>query len=214
MNESVIVVGGGGHAKVVVSTLLALNIKIEAIVDDDERKWDRRIFDIPVQGRECLDDRTEVRGVIAVGDNDARRRIRDEMPYAKWESIVHPQAYVHPSASIGAGTVIFAGAVIQPDVVIGEHCIINTNASIDHDCVIGDFAHIAPGSCLAGDVSVGEGAFLGIGGAVIVGRKIGKWSVVGAGAAVTEDIPDDTTAVGVPARVTRHHYPKRSLLKA
>ena len=118
-----------------------------------------------------------------------------------WATVIHPNAYVHPSVAIGEGSVIFAGAVVQPDVVIGKHCIINSTATIDYDSVIGDFVHIGPSSSLAGGVSVMEGAFLGM----RSGKSIGKWSVVGAGGVITKDIPDNVTAVGVPAKVVKHH---------
>ncbi len=79
----------------------------------------------------------------------------------------------------------------------------NTNAAVDHDCLIGDYAHVGPGVSLAGNVTVGEGAFLGIGSVAIMGSTIGRWSTVGAGAAVVHDIPDNVTAVGLPARIIK-----------
>src|SRR5262249_58040314 len=111
-----------------------------------------------------------------------------------------PTAWVHPSVTIGAGTVIFAGAVIQPDATIGAHVIVNTRASIDHDCVLGDFVHVAPGVGLAGNVTLEEGAFLGIGAAAVPGSRVGAWATVGAGGVVIQPIAAGVTAVGVPAR--------------
>ncbi len=203
MDGDVIVLGGGGHAKVVISSLIALGVKILAIVDDKEEKWGQNIFKVPIVGSQDVDDIKGKKAIIAIGDNHTRKRLSGGTSVAGWEKVVHPHAYVHPSASIGEGTVVFAGAVIQPDAVIGKHCIINTNAIIDHDCIIGDFVHIGPGALLAGDVQVQEGTFLGIGTVVIAGVNIGKWSVVGAGGVVTEDIPDNVTAVGVPAKVIK-----------
>jgi len=203
MEGNVIVLGGGGHAKVVVSSLLALGIKIEAIVDDKENKWGKNIFNIPITGQHDAGDLKDRKAVIAIGDNQTRKRLAIGTSVAGWKKVIHPHAYVHPSVSIGEGTVVFAGAVIQPDAVIGRHCIINTGAVIDHDCVIGDFAHVGPGARLAGGVTAGEGAFLGIGTVAIVGVSIGKWSIVGAGGVVTENIPDNVIAVGVPAKVIK-----------
>ncbi len=198
--DSVLIIGGGGHAKVVASTLIASGIKISGIIDDDEKKWGQHIFNIPIAGLQQYGDISNKKAVIAIGDNSIRKRIAEHMKNVIWETVVHPHSYVHPSASIGLGTVVFAGAVVQPDAVIGEHCIINSNSSIDHDCVIGNFAHIGPGASLAGNVSVREGAFLGIGTVVIVGKKIGQWATLGAGSVVVTDVDDRVTAVGIPAK--------------
>ena len=117
--------------------------------------------------------------------------------------MVHPTAWVDASVVPGAGTVEFAGAMIQPGTVIGEHVIINTSASVDHDCVLGNFVHIAPGTHLAGNVRIDEGSFMGIGSAAIPGVRIGAWTTVGAGAVVVRELMDKVVAYGVPAKVQR-----------
>lgn len=206
MGEGVIVIGGGGHAKVVVSTLMAMEIPVRAVYDDDPAKWGKDLCGVKIVGPlSDLDSLSNGIAVLAIGDNKTRSILAKRFQKFRWLTAVHPRAFVHPSVSIGKGTVVFAGAVIQPDVVIGEHCIVNTKAAIDHDCVMGDYAHVGPGTCLAGEVSVKEGAFLATGGVAIIGRSIGKWSIVGAGGVVTKDIPDNVTAVGVPAKVIREN---------
>jgi sugar O-acyltransferase (sialic acid O-acetyltransferase NeuD family) len=146
-------------------------------------------------------------GIIGIGDNAQRREMARALNF-EWRTVVHPSAWVHPSAKLGRGTVVFAGAVVQPDAVIGDHVIVNTGATIDHDCIIEDYAHLAPGVHLAGSVHVGEGAFLGIGSGVIPGVKVGRWSTLGAGAVATRDVPDGVVAVGVPARALRGTDPR------
>lgn len=194
--DGIVVIGAGGHAKVLISTLAARGFSIEAVLDDDDTKRD-----MDAQGSRVS--RIEMErggsGIIGIGDN-AQRREKARALNFEWRTVVHPSAYVHPSARLGRGTVVFAGAVVQPDAVIGDHVIVNTGATIDHDCVIGDYAHLAPGVRLAGSVHVGEGAFLGIGSAVIPGVRIGCWSTLGAGAVATRDLADGVVAVGVPAR--------------
>ncbi|HOW53918.1 MAG TPA: acetyltransferase [Syntrophorhabdaceae bacterium] len=210
MGENVIVIGGGGHAKVVVSTLIELKIQIQAIYDDDPGKWGKDLCGVKIVGPlSDLEGLSDDAAVLAIGDNRTRSILAERFRNFRWLTAVHPRAFVHPSVSIGKGTVVFAGAVIQPDVMIGDHCIVNTNAAIDHDCALGDFTHVGPGACLAGEVSVKEGAFLATGGVAIIGRKIGKWSIVGAGGVVTEDIPDNVTAVGVPAKVIKENVKNR-----
>lgn len=206
MGEGVIVIGGGGHAKVVVSTLIALEMRVQAVYDDDPGKWGKDLCGAKIVGPLAdLDSSSEMNAILAIGDNRTRNILAKRFQRFRWLTVAHPHAFVHSSVSMGKGTVVFAGAVIQPDVVIGDHCIVNTNAAIDHDCVLGDFAHVGPGTCLAGDVSVQEGAFLATGGVAIIGRNIGKWSIVGAGGVVIEDIPDNVTAVGVPAKVIKEN---------
>lgn len=203
--EPVILLGAGGHSKVVLASLEAAGRRVAAILDDDPSTAGRRVLGIEVTGPvERLDSLGAVEAVIAIGDNRMRRQLvpRAEgiCPSLSWATAVHPAAVVHPSARLGPGTVVFAGAVIQPDAVVGAHAIVNTGASVDHDCQLGDFVHVAPGARLGGGVTVGEGVLLGIGCAVLPGRSVGAWAVVGAGATVTEDVGDGWTVAGTPAR--------------
>lgn len=200
-SKRVVVIGAGGHAKVVLATLQACGYAVSMIVDDDPAKWGRNLLGVPVHGGTLeLLHVPGVRAVIAVGDNAAREAIAERLRDVEWLTLVHPGAYVHPSVHIDPGTVVFAGAVIQPDSRIGAHVIVNTTASVDHDCIVGDCSHLAPGVHLAGNVRVGRGAFLGIGSVVAPGLRIGDWTTVGAGAVVVTDLPDRVTAVGTPAR--------------
>jgi len=202
-SAQIAVIGAGGHAKVVISTLQAAGRHPAAAFDDDEGKWGSEILGVPVAGAiTAVRDGEYDLGVIAIGNNSKRKEISATVTL-EWITVTHPSAYVHPSASLGCGTVVFAGAVIQPETVIGDHAIVNTGATIDHDCGIGDFAHIAPGASLAGKVVVGEGTLIGIGSSVIPGIRIGSWITLGAGAVAVRDLPDKAVAIGVPARPTR-----------
>lgn len=195
---SVLVIGGGGHAKVVISTLRASGVEIEAVLDEDATKWGTSLLGVPVVNP--YDGGISSRqAIIAIGSNDIRKRIAEEFDY-EWVTATHPSAIVDDSVSIGVGTVVFANAVIQPDTVIGAHVIVNTAATIDHDCVIGDFAHIAPGVHFSGGVQVGEGALVGVGSSVIPGKKIGQWAIVGGGSAVVKDVSAHFKVAGAPAR--------------
>lgn len=199
--EGVVVLGAGGHAKVVLSTLLACGFRIEALYDDDVGKLGHLLLGNSVQGTlEQIGQRGAHKAICAVGKNLSRQQVVARLPGASWVTLVHPQSFVHPSARLGPGTVVFAGVVIQPDVHIGSHVIVNTGASIDHDCVVESFVHIAPGCRLAGTVHVGEGSLLGIGSVFVPGVRIGPWSTVGAGAVVVRDLGAHVTAFGVPAR--------------
>lgn len=202
MNENgVVVVGAGGHGKVVVATLQAAGGRVAELWDDDPERWGAEVLGVPVHGpiAERAAESPGRPAVLALGDNRTRRRFATELPLS-WIAAIHPDAVVHPSVSPGVGTVVFAGAVIQPDAVLGRHVIVNTGASVDHDCRIGDFVHLGPGVHLAGEVRVEDGAVIGVGAAVIPGRAIGAWATVGAGAVVTREVAPEDTVVGIPAR--------------
>lgn len=203
--RSVAVIGAGGHAKVVLSTLAALGLPVEAVLDDDPGRWGETLMGVEILGPVDRLAKLETRrAVVAIGANRTRQRLVHQLESAiddlHWMVVVHPSAVVHPTALLGDGTVVMAGAVVQPDARLGAHTIVNTGATVDHDCRGGDFVHLAPGVHLGGDVSLGEGAFLGIGTAAVPGAAVGAWAVVGAGATVVHEVAAGVTAVGTPAR--------------
>jgi sugar O-acyltransferase (sialic acid O-acetyltransferase NeuD family) len=201
LSGELIVVGAGGHAKVVVATARAMGLAVVGVVDDARERWGKSVLGVPVRGpsEPVLQD-PGAWVVLAIGDNATRRR-RAAGARCRFTSVIHPSAVIDATVRIGAGSVVFAGAVIQPDTALGAHAIVNTAASIDHDCVLGEAVHVAPGTRLAGNVTLGDEVFLGIGVVVIPGVTIGARTVVGAGAAVVRDLPAGVVAVGVPARV-------------
>jgi sugar O-acyltransferase (sialic acid O-acetyltransferase NeuD family) len=197
-----IVVGAGGHAKVVIATIEAAGGKVIAVLDDDPSRRGTRVLGHVVEGPATAERiPAGIQVLLAVGSNRARRELSLRLG-VRYATIIHPSAVVSPSARLGDGTVVFAGAVIQPDATIGTHAIVNTSASVDHDCELGDFVHVAPGARLAGGVRLGEGVLMGIASSAIPGCRVGAWATVGAGGVVTRTIPADAVAVGVPARVT------------
>lgn len=204
VNLPVHVLGAGGHAKVVVSTLLAAGFEIAAVYDDAVSKWGQVCLGFHICGPISeLSTVETIAAVVAVGHNRTRQAIVERFKNVQWVTVVHPRAWVHPSVTIGAGTVVFAGAIIQPETHIGEHCIINTGATVDHECWIGDYVHIAPGVHLAGNVNIHTGALLGISSAVLPGIEIGDWTTVGAGGVIIHNLPGHSKAIGVPAKIKK-----------
>jgi sugar O-acyltransferase (sialic acid O-acetyltransferase NeuD family) len=203
--SGITVIGAGGHAKVVIALCKAAGVAVDRVVDDDLDRDGGELCGVPVCAPVAEHLPRGGRAVIAVGNNEARLRIAAtyDAVVGEWVRLVHPKAFVDASVTLGKGSVVFAGAVVQVDAVVGDHVIVNTAASVDHDAIIGDGAHIGPGVHLAGNVTVGRGAFLGTGTAVIPGRIIGADSTVGAGGVVVTDIAEGVIAVGVPARVTK-----------
>ncbi len=195
-----VVIGAGGHAAVVVATIQAAGETVRIVLDDAPAVWGREVLGVPVAGPVSeASVRPGELAVIGIGSNRARRDLAGRLPL-RWGIAVHPTALVHPSVTLGEGTVVFAGAILQPRTRVGRHVIVNTAASVDHDGVLEDYVHIAPGCSLSGVVTVREGALMGVGSAAIPGTTIGAWATVGAAGAVVRDVPAGRTAVGVPAR--------------
>ena len=188
--------GASGHGKVIKEIIEAHGQVVEAFVDDN-------LNVNKLCGKKVLHGETELSPmIVSIGVNCIRKKVVEKL-HCKFGIAIHPTAVVSPSAKIGEGTVVMAGAIINADTVVGKHCIINTGASVDHECVIADYCHIAPHATLCGQVHVGEGTLVGVGACVIPCINIGSWCTIGAGAAVTKNIESNMKEVGVPARPLR-----------
>jgi len=193
------VIGAGGHAKVVAATARAAGYEVAALVDPRPELRGASVLGAPVVGEDVpVPDAAEL--VVAVGDNRVRSRLAARHASHAFATLVHPRASLAEEVSVGAGSVVFAHAVLQPGARVGRHAIVNTAAVVEHDCALADLVQVASGATLAGGVSAGEGAFVGAGATVLPGVRLGAWCVVGAGAVVVRDVPDGATVVGVPAR--------------
>ncbi|WP_025229406.1 acetyltransferase [Fimbriimonas ginsengisoli] len=196
----VVLLGAGGHAKVVVAACLAQGVPVLALVSDDPKSHGTTVMGIEVVEEGDLIARfPEAAFAIAIGNNRVRKQISERLDLP-WATIMHPSVIVEPGAAIGEGTVVLAGAIVQPDAIIGRHVILNTGCSVDHDARVGDFSHVAPRAALAGGVILGEGVLFGCGACTTPYIEVGDWASIGAGAAVVDKIAMGTTAVGVPAR--------------
>jgi len=203
--------GTGGHARVVSDIVRSgSDYDLVGFIDDVHPDRHRQTFcQAPVLGGTEQLDLLWAKGIrhllLGFGHNPSRRRLGRELVARGFAlgHAVHPRATVAADATIGPGTVLVAGAVINPNSVLGENVIVNTCASVDHDCVLGDGVHIAPGARLAGGVRIGDETWIGLGAVVLEGRSVGQGTIVGAGAVVTHDMPADVVVYGVPARVIR-----------
>jgi len=198
MPQGITIIGGGGHAKVVLDAMRGVGMFIRGFVDDqspcaltgtidhlgsiDTVQEDHRVF-------------------LAIGDVHARRRVLGRLGSARIAGpVIHTGAIVSPSASVGEGAFVGAGAIVNAEARIGAHAIVNTGAIVEHDCRVGINTHIAPGCVLGGGVEVGDDALVGLGARVLPGVEIGRGCVIGAGTVVTRDVGAGQTVVGVPGR--------------
>ena len=199
-----IIIGASGHGKVVADIARRNGYKNIAFLDDAPGLM--RVSDYRVLGPASkFSKHLQNDFVVAIGNATIRHRIQDEIAHAgaRLVTLIHPSAVIAEDVAMGAGSVVMAGAVINPSARIGRGCIVNTSASVDHDCIVGDFAHISVGAHLAGSVSVGDGTWVGIGAAVSNNVSICSDCTVGAGAVVVKNIQMPGTYIGVPARLVR-----------
>lgn len=207
MTDGIIVVGAGGHAKVCIELLEANNEHVAYCVGGQDSP--NQCVGIPVlkgdENLERLRDAGYSRIFVAIGSNALRQQLAAtaiELGF-RLVNAISPQAVISPTARLGTGIAVMAGATINAEATIADLAIINTGATVDHDCKIGHAAHIAPQCGLAGGVTVGALSFLGIGSKVIPEIKIGDHVTVGAGGVVISNIGHGATAVGIPARVIK-----------
>tara|TARA_R110000868_G_scaffold107852_1_gene294870 strand:+ start:230 stop:871 length:642 start_codon:yes stop_codon:yes gene_type:complete len=196
--------GAGRHSFIIQQLLKNNNIQITAVFDDNPKNHHRAFHEVlPGMNINILD--FPFKGdpfIIGIGDNLQRSKIAKYLN-GKFSIAVHNATTIDDTVIIEEGTVVYAGAVIQPNTIIGRHVIINTSASVDHDNIIHDFVHISPNAALCGLVEVGTGTHIGAGAVVIPKVKIGKWCTIGAGSVIIKDVPDYAVVVGNPGRVIK-----------
>jgi UDP-perosamine 4-acetyltransferase len=206
--QNLLVIGGGGHAKVVLDIArLDHRYQLKGLIDN--MPPGTLIGGVPVLGDDSILATLFASGIchahVAIGSNTLRERLFDIILRLGFNPVTFKSrsADLSPSVRLGRGAVVMGGTVINADTDVGDGSIINSNASVDHDCLIGKFAHIAPGSTLAGNVTVGDRSFVGAGVTIIPGVTLGSDVIVGAGACVINDIPSGQTVVGIPAKMKR-----------
>lgn len=208
--QNIVVYGAGGHAKAVIDIIEKAGFyRIIGLLDANKCPG------TSVYGYEVLGDdawlasnqTSIIGGIIAVGDNWVRSQIAARIfsvyPGFAFINAIHPLSSIARGASIGVGSVIMSGAVINSDARIGDHCVFYPNSSLDHDSTLGSFVTLAPNTATGGNVHIGQYSVISIGANIIHGRIIGEHTVIGAGSTVLTDIASNSIAYGTPARVVR-----------
>ncbi|MFH2047118.1 MAG: acetyltransferase [Pseudomonadota bacterium] len=209
LNRPVIIIGAGGHAKVLISSLNVLRREIVGILHSDVSLTGQSIAGAFILGNDNMvknyaSDSVElVNGLGSVSLTEKRKNIylqfkKDGYSFA---TVIHPTATIISGVQLGEGVQIMAGAIVQIGCIISNNTIINTGSVVDHDCIIGAHVHIAPGAVLSGGVQIGDMTHIGTAATIIQGIKVGDGVIIGAGAVVIKDIPANVMVVGVPARI-------------
>lgn len=199
MFNRLIIIGAGGHGKVIADIARKIGYINIAFADDNAVG---SCCDYPII---CTSEEIEMHNdgktdfVIAVGNNVIRKNIAKQHD-VNWVSLIHPSVQIGAGTEVGKGTVVMANAVINSCAKIGEHCIINTSAVVEHDNVIEDYVHLSPKVALGGTVRIGEGTHIGIGATVTNNIDICGDCVIGAGALVVRSIYQSGWYMGVPAK--------------
>ncbi|WP_456090327.1 NeuD/PglB/VioB family sugar acetyltransferase [Neisseria sp.] len=203
-NRKLAVIGAGGHGKVVAELAAALGTYGEIVFLDDRAQGSVNGF--PVIGTTLLLENSlspeQYDVAVAVGNNRIRRQIAEKAATLGFSLpvLIHPGAYVSPSATVGQGCVVMAKAVVQADSVLKDGVIVNTAATVDHDCLLDAFVHISPGAHLSGNTHIGEESWIGTGACSRQQIRIGSRATIGAGAVVVRDVSDGMTVAGNPAK--------------
>lgn len=207
--QTFIMLGAGGHAKVLLSLAIACGLQVQGVCDPGLKRsgvvtWRGiRVLggDEALEQLDCTDVGL-INGVGQVVGGSLRQAIYERavgMGF-RFPVLVHPGAIVDASAVLADGVQVMAGVIIQPDVSVGANTIVNTSASVDHDCSVGAHVHIAPGATLCGNIQVADCSFIGAGATVIQGLAIGEYAVVGAGAVMVRNLPARSILLGQAAR--------------
>ena len=199
MHKDVIVIGAGGHAKVIADIVRKSGDNLVGFLDDSKEAGSE-FFDAFILGKtDSYCEYPDKEFIIAIGNNAVRQKIAEQMQDVTFYTAVHPTAVIAEGVTVGEGTCVMANAVVNADAKIGKHCIINTASVVEHDNMILDYVHISPAAALAGTVTVGEKTHIGIGAKVKNNTDICADVIVGAGAVVVKNITEAGTYVGVPA---------------
>lgn len=209
--KSIVVIGGGGHAKVLISILKKnSNYKIIGYTD---LKDNGEILGVKYIGDDSyvLDNILELKidcAVLAIGqikDSSLRKKIAQKYQTKNidFPVIISSQAIINENVIIGDGSVVMDGVIINPDTIIGEFSILNTGAIIEHDCSVGNFTHIAPGVIVSGGVSIGNDSLIGTGAKIINNVKLIDNIIVAAGSSIHKSVSMEGIYIGVPAKLLR-----------
>lgn len=207
--RDLVIVGGGEHARVVADAARSLPDRwsLVGFTDRDPQPGASERLGLEHLGDDDAPLGSAAPGpstrapwlVLGIGDLATRRALVKRFARSSWAAIVHPAAWVSPSAAIGEGAIVLGGAIVNAGASIGAHAIVNSGAIVEHDVQLGEFVHLAPGAVVGGGARIGAGAFVGLGAAVRDHVEVGADATVGMGAVVVGNVPAGATVVGVPA---------------
>lgn len=205
MEKKLLLIGASGHGKVIADIAVRNGYHILGFLDDNMEA--KEVMGLPVLGKvadaETYIDKAQM--CVSIGNAKVRSTIMMGLleKGASCPVLIHPNATIGMNVEIGEGTVIMAGAVVNPCAQIGRGCIVNTCASVDHDCVLEDYVHVAVGAHVSGTVHIGMNTWIGAGATIKNNVSITNDCMIGAGAVVVKNIDEPGVYVGIPAKVKK-----------
>lgn len=209
--KRIVIIGAGDFGKEVAWLIEDINkvkstYELFGFLDDDKKKIGQVYNGYPCLGPISkltdLYKEHSVCAVIAMQNVDIRKLIVAKYPeFDNWETLIHPSVNFSDTSSIGKGCIICSGSAVSVNTVIGNHCVFNISVTLGHDCTIGNYVSVMSGSCISGHVLVKDNAYLATNCTVVPKMKVGEHAVVGAGSVVLRNVRDNTTVMGVPAKV-------------
>lgn len=222
MSTSLVVVGAGGFGREAVDIVEAMNAaaagagstgveqpwRLLGVLDDSpsrtnlDRLSDRSVPYLGTVEEFLRDQHRNTAYVVGIGSTAVRRRIAERCDAAGLAAVtlIHPSVTIGTRVSVGAGSVLCAGARITTNIEIGRHVHVNPNVTIGHDTVIEDYVSLNPAASISGDCLLETGVLVGVGGIVLNGLRVGRGAIVGGAACVVRQVEPGATVVGVPAR--------------
>jgi len=201
--STLIIIGAGGHGKVVADCAEQIGKykKIVFLDDSYPERTKQHIWDIIGKTKSFSQYIDSADFIVAIGENKLRLEILSTLINAKAQitSLIHPSAYVSPHSIMGLGVVVFAKAVVNIGSEIKNGCIINTGATVDHDCIIEKMVHISPGANIAGGVTIGALSWVGIGSSIIECINLASNTQIASGSTVIKSTKKNALYSGVPA---------------
>ena len=207
MNKNVIIIGAGGHSKVIADIIVKSQDNVLGFLDDNIpintviiKEKNLKVLGKIEDSLKLREKNNDIEFVIGIGNNKTRKAITEKYPNLNYYTAIHPSSQIALDVKIEDGTVIMANACINTSTTVGKHCIINTGAIIEHDNIIEDYVHISPNATLCGTVKIGELTHIGAGSTIKNNINICSNCIIGAGAVIVKDINEEGTYVGVPAK--------------
>lgn len=198
MKNKIYIYGASGHGLVVANIAKKIGYSDIILIDDGDN---------PYPSFNEIKYNNSIDIALGIGDNRTREKLFSKVKEYGFNivTLIEPTAVITDSVTIGEGTVIMAGVIINPLAKIGKGVILNSSSVIEHENTIEDFVHISPGVALSGNVTIGRATHIGVGTSIIQGISIGENSIVGAGSVVIRDIGSNSIAYGNPCRVIREN---------
>lgn len=207
MSKDVVIIGAGGHAKVIADIIIKSGDNLLGFLDDNKeigtviiKNTNYAVIGKIEDSIKIYEKNSNVSFIIGIGNNQIRKIIAEKYNNLNYYTAIHPSAQIAMDVDIEAGTTIMASACINTSAKIGKHCIINTASIVEHDNLISDFVHLSPNVTSCGTVTIGKLSHIGAGTTIKNNINITTECIIGAGTVVVKDIEEKGTYVGLPAK--------------